>query len=61
MVSVLATAPKVRRFKPDRGDGFLREIKIHSTPSFRRGVKLEAPCKILQHVRELCEYERNIS
>jgi hypothetical protein len=28
MVSVLAIRPKVRGFKPSRGDGFLRAIKI---------------------------------
>jgi hypothetical protein len=33
-VSVLATGPKGRGFKSGRGDGFLRAIKIHSTPSF---------------------------
>jgi hypothetical protein len=31
---VLAIGLKVRRFKPGRGDGFLRAIKIRSTPSF---------------------------
>jgi hypothetical protein len=42
---------------PDQGDGFLRAIKIHSTPSFGRVVKPGAPCyKILQHLKE---YERN--
>jgi hypothetical protein len=34
MVSVLATGPMVRGFKPGRGDGFLRAIKIRNTPSF---------------------------
>jgi hypothetical protein len=34
VVSVLATGPRGRGFKPGRGDGFLRVIKIHSTPSF---------------------------
>jgi hypothetical protein len=34
MVSVLAVGPKVRGLKPDRGDGFLREITIRSMPSF---------------------------
>jgi hypothetical protein len=43
MVSVLAIRPKVRRFKPGQGDGFLRAIKISSTPSFGGEVKLEAP------------------
>jgi hypothetical protein len=31
---VLAIGPKVHRFKPGRGDGFLMAIKIRSTPSF---------------------------
>jgi hypothetical protein len=34
VVSVLATGPKGRRFEPGQGDGFLRAIKIRSTPSF---------------------------
>jgi hypothetical protein len=34
VVSVLATVPKGHRFKPGRGDGFSRAIKIYSTPSF---------------------------
>jgi hypothetical protein len=34
VVSVLAIGPKVRGFKPGRGYGFLRAIKILSTPSF---------------------------
>jgi hypothetical protein len=36
MVSVLTTGPKGHGFKPSQGDGFLRAIKICSTPSFRR-------------------------
>jgi hypothetical protein len=43
MVNVLAIVSKVRGFKPDRGDGFLRAIKIHSTPNFGGEVKPEAP------------------
>jgi hypothetical protein len=34
VVSVFATRPKPRGFKPSRCDGFLRAIKIRSTPSF---------------------------
>jgi hypothetical protein len=34
MVSVLATGPKVREFKPGKGDGFLRVIKVRSTTPF---------------------------
>jgi hypothetical protein len=43
VVSVLATGPKGRGFKPDRGDGFLRAIKIHNTPSFGWEIKPEVP------------------
>jgi hypothetical protein len=54
MVSVLATGPKVRGFKPGRGDGFLKAIKIRSTSSFGGEVKPEVECcKILRHVKEL--------
>jgi hypothetical protein len=54
VVSVLATGTKSRGFKPDRGDGFLRAIKIHSTPSFGWEVKPEIPCRnILWHVKDL--------
>jgi hypothetical protein len=53
VVSVLATGPKGRGFKPGRGDGFLRAIKICSTPSFGWEVKPEVPCrKILRHVED---------
>jgi hypothetical protein len=59
VVSVLATGPKGRGFKPGRGDGFLRAIKIRSTPSFGWEVKPEAPCsKILRHVKDLLTYLR---
>jgi hypothetical protein len=34
VVSVLATGPKGCEFQPGQGDGFLRAIKIRSTPSF---------------------------
>jgi hypothetical protein len=53
VVSVLTTGPKSRRFKPGRGDGFLRAIKIRSTPSFGWEVKPEFPCrKILRYVKD---------
>jgi hypothetical protein len=39
MVSVPATGPKVRGFKPGQRDGFLTAIKIRSTPSFGGQVK----------------------
>jgi hypothetical protein len=44
VVSVLAAGPKGCGFEPDQGNGFLRAIKIYSTPSFRWEVKPEAPC-----------------
>jgi hypothetical protein len=43
VVSVLATGPKDREFKPGRDDGFLRATKIRSTPSFGCEVKREGP------------------
>jgi hypothetical protein len=51
--SVLANGPKGRRFKPGRGDGFVRVIKISSTPSSGMGSKSGGPmsCKILRHVK----------
>jgi hypothetical protein len=45
MVSGLATGPKVLGFKPGLDDGFLRAIKLRSTPSFGGEVKPEAPCR----------------
>jgi hypothetical protein len=52
MVSVFAFRPKVRRFKPGRGNGLLRATKFRSTPSFGGEEKPEAPCrKILQNVK----------
>jgi hypothetical protein len=44
VVSVLATGFKGCGFKPSRDDGFLRVIKVCSTPSFGWEVKLEVPC-----------------
>jgi hypothetical protein len=32
-------------FKPGRGVGYLRTIKVCSTPSFRREVKTSHPCR----------------
>jgi hypothetical protein len=39
VVSVLATRPKGFGFEPGQGNGFLKAIKIRSTPSSRTGVK----------------------
>jgi hypothetical protein len=40
VVSVLTTGPKVCGFEPGQDDGFLRAIKIRSTPSSRMGSKV---------------------
>jgi hypothetical protein len=54
VLSELATGPKDRGYEPGQGDGFLRAIKIRSTPSFGWEVKPEVPCrKILRHVKDL--------
>jgi hypothetical protein len=59
VVGVLTTRPKNRGFKPSRGDGFLRVIKIRSTLSFEQEGKLEVPCrKILWHVEHPLRYFR---
>jgi hypothetical protein len=48
MINLLAMGPRVRGFKPGRGDGFLRLIKIRGIPSFGAEVKLEdAPCHLI--------------
>jgi hypothetical protein len=48
------TGPKGSGFEPGQGDGFLREIKIRSTPSFGWEVKTEIPLpKILRRVTDL--------
>jgi hypothetical protein len=45
--------PKFVGSNPAEGDGFLRTLKIHSTPFFRGEVKPEAPChNILRYVKE---------
>jgi hypothetical protein len=46
VVSVLATGPKRRGFEPGQGDGFLRAIKIRSTPSFGWEAKPEGPMSL---------------
>jgi hypothetical protein len=61
MVSVLAIGPKVCGFTHSQGDGPLRVIKVHNTPYFGGKIKVFAPSHmILWHVKDLCEYERNI-
>jgi hypothetical protein len=60
LVSVLATGPKGRVFEPGLGGGFLRAIKISSTPSFGWEVKPDVPCrKILRHVKDLLKSQEN--
>jgi hypothetical protein len=60
VASVLATRPKLRRFKPGQGDEFLRAIKIRSTPYSRMGSNAGGPCcKILWHVKELLKSHRD--
>jgi hypothetical protein len=39
MISVFAIGPQDGGYKPDREDGFLRPINIHSTPYFGGGSK----------------------
>jgi hypothetical protein len=59
VVSVLATGPKGSGFKPGQGEGFLRAIKISSTPSFGWEVKPEFSCrKILPLVKDPLTYQR---
>jgi hypothetical protein len=54
-----------RRFagsKPAEDDEFLREIKIHSTPSFGGELKPPNPYrKFLRHVKESYAYETDTS
>jgi hypothetical protein len=45
VVSVLATGPKVRGFKPGRGRWIFKGDKIRSTPSFGGEVKPSVPCR----------------
>jgi hypothetical protein len=54
VISVLATGPKGCGIEHGQGDGFLRAIKIRTTPSFGWEEKPEVPCrKMLRHVKEL--------
>jgi hypothetical protein len=59
VISMHATGPNDRGFKPGRGTGFLRAIKIRSTPSFGWEVKAEVTCrKIVRLVKDLLRYFR---
>jgi hypothetical protein len=52
MVSVLATASNVCRFKHGRSCGLLRTIEVRSTPYFGGEVKPVSLCrKILRHLK----------
>jgi hypothetical protein len=56
MLGALVIGPKECGFKPGRGDGFLKAIKIRSTLSFEWKVKPEIPRrKILRHVK--CHFQ----
>jgi hypothetical protein len=56
VVSVVATGPKGREFKPGHGDRLLRAIR---TPSFGWEIKPEVTCrKILRHVKDPLRYFR---
>jgi hypothetical protein len=56
MVSVIATGLKGRGFEAGQVDGFLRAIKVRSTPSFEWKVKPGVSCgKILRHVTDLLQ------
>jgi hypothetical protein len=60
VVSVLATGSRSRGFEPSLGDGFLRTIKVSSTPSFGWEAKPEVLCrKILRHVKDLLKSHGN--
>jgi hypothetical protein len=49
---MLAIGPKIRGFKPGRGNEFLRMTQIQSMPSFRADVNLLAPYRnTLQHLK----------
>jgi hypothetical protein len=65
VVMVLVIRTKVPGLKPGRDDGFLRAIKIRSTPSFVEEVKLVAPCPmVLRNVKShliLCKAKFIIS
>jgi hypothetical protein len=62
VVSVLAIGPKARGFKPVEDDSRLMAIQFRSTTFFGGEVKPSVVCrKILLHVRERCEYERDTS
>jgi hypothetical protein len=58
VVSVLSIEPRGPGFKPGRGDGFFRAIKIRSTPSLWGVVKSETPCRKILHVKITRKHEQ---
>jgi hypothetical protein len=58
VVSVLATGPKVRGFKPGRGRWILRVIKYRSTTSFGGEVKPSVPCRRFTSMKGM-SYKQN--
>jgi hypothetical protein len=58
VVSVLATGPKVRGFKPGRGRRIFKGDKIRSTPSFGGEVSRRSHVVDLRHVKEPYEHDR---
>jgi hypothetical protein len=59
IVRVLVVGLSVRGFKPDRGDGFLRAIRICRTTSLGEEVKPSAPYrKVLGYLKITCKYEQ---
>jgi hypothetical protein len=60
VVSVLATRPQESLVQTRRDDGFLRAIKIRTTPSFGWEVKPEVPRrKVLRHVKIFLDISDN--
>jgi hypothetical protein len=54
VVNMLATVSIGRGFEPCQGDGFLKAMKVRSTPSVGWDVKPEVPYrKILRRVKDL--------
>jgi hypothetical protein len=62
VIAYLPLDPRLSGSNPAEDEGFLRAIKLRSTTYFGGKVKPSAPCrKILRHVKETCEYERDTS
>jgi hypothetical protein len=62
VVTCLLLDLRFEGLNPAEDDGILRVIKIGNTTSFREETEQSVPCrKILRHVKEPCEYERDTS